>query len=143
MGDRRVADEDRLARVEIRAPVAVTVKKLMIYTVGGVTTAAARLATVVPMDARLIVETMDRIALRRNEIACSMSQSGNVCDNAAKERFFSSLKAERVRGKINRTRDAARAGVFDDIERFYNTIGRHSTIGYLSLVELEKKVGLA
>jgi transposase InsO family protein len=39
--------------------------------------------------------------------------------------------------------DAARADVFDDIERFYHTIRRHSTIGYLSLVEFERKVGLA
>jgi transposase InsO family protein len=28
-------------------------------------------------------------------------------------------------------------------ERFYNTTRRHSTIGYLSPVEFEKKVGLA
>jgi putative transposase len=55
----------------------------------------------------------------------------------------SSLKTERIRGKIYRTRDAARADVFDYIERFYNTIRRHSTIGYLSPVEFEKKVGLA
>ena len=40
-------------------------------------------------------------------------------------------------------RDAARADVFDYIERFYNTVRRHSTIGYLSPVEFERKVGLA
>ena len=39
--------------------------------------------------------------------------------------------------------DAARADVFDYIERFYNTIRRHSTIGYLSPAEFERKVGLA
>ena len=33
--------------------------------------------------------------------------------------------------------------MFDYIERFYNTIRRHSTIGYLNPVEFEKKVGLA
>jgi transposase InsO family protein len=36
-----------------------------------------------------------------------------------------------------------RADVFDYIERFYNTIRRHSTNGYLSPVEFERKVGLA
>jgi len=72
-----------------------------------------------------------------------MSRSGNVWDNAAMESFFSSLKTERIRGQLYRTRDAARADVFDYIERFYNTIRRHSTIGYLSPVEFEKKVGLA
>ena len=41
------------------------------------------------------------------------------------------------------TRDAARADVFDYIEKFYNTIRRHSTNGYLSPVEFERKVGLA
>ena len=59
------------------------------------------------------------------------------------ESFFSSLKTERIGRKVYRTRDAARADVFDYIERFYNTVRRHSTIGYLSPVEFERKVGLA
>jgi putative transposase len=33
--------------------------------------------------------------------------------------------------------------VFDYIERFYNATRRHSTIGYLSPVEFERKVELA
>ena len=74
---------------------------------------------------------------------CSMSRSGNVWDNAAMESFFSSLKTERTARKIYRTRNEARADVFDYIERFYNAIRRHSTIGYLSPVEFERKVGLA
>ncbi len=78
-----------------------------------------------------------------NGVDCSMSRSGNVWDNAAMESFFSSLKTERIGRKVYRTRDAARADVFDYIERFYNTIRRHSTIGYLSPVEFEGKVGLA
>ena len=76
-------------------------------------------------------------------IVCSMSRSGNVWDNAAMESFFSSLKTERTARKIYRTRNEARADVFDYIERFYNAIRRHSTIGYLSPVEFERKVGLA
>ena len=52
--------------------------------------------------------------------------------------LLSSLKTERIGRKVYRTRDAARADVFD-----YNTIRRHSTIGYLSPVEFERKVGLA
>jgi transposase InsO family protein len=54
-----------------------------------------------------------------------------------------SRHTERIGRKVYRTRDAARADVFDYIERFYNTIRRHSTIGYLSPVEFERKVGLA
>jgi putative transposase len=78
-----------------------------------------------------------------NGVDCSMSRSGNVWDNAAMESFFSSLKTERIGRKVYRTGDAARADVFDYIERFYNTVRRHSTIGYLSPVEFERKVGLA
>lgn len=78
-----------------------------------------------------------------NGVTCSMSRSGNVWDNAAMESFFSSLKTERVCRKVYRSRNAARADVFDYIERFYNTTRRHSTIGYLSPVEFERKVGLA
>ena len=76
-------------------------------------------------------------------VACSMSRSGNVWDNAAMESFFSSLKTERTARKIYRTRDDAKADVFDYIERFYTPNRRHSTIGYLSPVEFERKAGLA
>src|ERR1700733_11196047 len=55
-----------------------------------------------------------------NGVVCSMSRSGNVWDNAAMESFFSSLKTERIGKKVYRSRDAARADVFDYIERFYN-----------------------
>lgn len=78
-----------------------------------------------------------------NGVVCSMSRSGNVWDNAAMESFFSSLKTERIGNKVYRTRDDARADVFDYIERFYNTVRRHSTIGYVSPVEFQRKVGLA
>jgi putative transposase len=61
-------------------------------------------------------------------------------DNAAMESFFSALKTER---KTYRKRNKARADVFDYIERFDNATRRHSTIGYLSLVEFERKMGLA
>ena len=71
-------------------------------------------------------------------VTCSMSRSGNVWDNAAMESFFSSLKTERIARKVYRTRDQARADVFDYIERFYNPQRRHSTIGYLSPMEFER-----
>ena len=48
-----------------------------------------------------------------NGVDCSMSRSGNVWDNAAMESFFSSLKTERIGRKVYRTRDAARADVFE------------------------------
>ena len=45
--------------------------------------------------------------------------------------------------KVYRTRDEAKADVFDYIERFYNPKRRHSTIGYMSPMEFEMKMGLA
>jgi putative transposase len=76
-------------------------------------------------------------------VTCSMSRSGNCWDNAAMESFFSSLKAERTARKTYRTRNEAKADVFDYIECFYNPLRRHSTIGYISPMEFEMKVGLA
>jgi putative transposase len=71
-------------------------------------------------------------------IICSMSRSGDVWDNSAMESFFSSLKIERIDRKTYRSRDEARADVFDYIERFYNPRRRHSTIGYKSPMEFER-----
>ena len=76
-------------------------------------------------------------------VTCSMSRSGNVWDNSVMESFFSSLKIERIARKIYRTRDQARADVFDYIERFYNPRRRHSTLGYVSPAEFEMQAQLA
>lgn len=78
-----------------------------------------------------------------NGVTCSMSRSGNVWDNAAMESFFSSLKTERVARKVYRSRDQAKADVFDYIERFYNPRRRHSTLGYLSPIDFEKQSEVA
>ena len=81
--------------------------------------------------------------LADNGVICSMSRSGNVWDNAAMESFFCSLKTERTARKTYRTRDEAKADVFDYIERFYNPKRRHSTLGYLSPMEFEMQARLA
>ncbi len=47
------------------------------------------------------------------------------------ESFFSLLSFERVGRKACRTRDQAKAGEFDGIERFRNARRRNSAIGYL------------
>ncbi|MFH1311804.1 MAG: IS3 family transposase [Candidatus Eisenbacteria bacterium] len=62
----------------------------------------------------------------------SMSRRGNCWDNAVAESFFSSLKKERVRRKIYRTKEEAKADLFDYIEMFYNPRRRHSHIGGVS-----------
>jgi putative transposase len=72
-------------------------------------------------------------------ITCSMSRAGNVWDNAVMESFFSSLKTEWTARRRYRTRDQARADVFDYVERFYNPRRRHSTLGYLSPAEFDMR----
>ena len=76
--------------------------------------------------------------LKAQGITCSMSRAGEVWDNSAMESFFSSLKTERTARKVYRTREQARADVFDYIERFYNPTPRHSTLGYVSPIQFEK-----
>ena len=78
-----------------------------------------------------------------NGVACSMSRSGNVWDNAAMESFFSPLNTERIGRKTYRTRNHAKADVFDYIERFYNPTRRHSTLGYLSPTDFERQAQVA
>lgn len=75
--------------------------------------------------------------LAEQGITCSMSRKGDVWDNSAMESFFSSLKVERVHRKVYRTRNDAKADVFDYVERFYNPRRRHSTLGYLSPADYE------
>lgn len=76
-------------------------------------------------------------------VTCSMSRSGNVWDNSVMESFFSTLKTERTNRTHYRTRNAARADVFDYIERFYNPIRRHSTLGNVSPANFERAAAVA
>ncbi len=69
----------------------------------------------------------------------SMSRKGNCWDNAVAESFFHSLKTERIRHRHYRTRDDAYTDIHDYIERFYNQIRRHSTLGNISPVMYELK----
>ncbi len=54
-----------------------------------------------------------------------MSWRGNCWDNAVAESFFRSPKKERVRRQVCRTREDAKADLFDYIEMFYNRSRRH------------------
>ena len=76
---------------------------------------------------------------RSNRLEPSMSRKGNCWDNAVAESFFSSLKKERIRKRIYKTRDLAKADVFDYIEVFYNRKRQHSYLGYISPAEFERR----
>ena len=78
-------------------------------------------------------------ALAEAGVVCSMSRKGNCWDNAVAESFFATLKTELVYLRRFATRAEARAAIFEFIESFYNRERRHSTLGYLSPVEFERK----
>ncbi|MBD8881875.1 IS3 family transposase [Rhodanobacter sp. 7MK24] len=75
---------------------------------------------------------------RAHGLQPSMSRRGNCWDNAVAESFFSSLKKERIRKRVYKTRDLARANVFDYIKVFYNRTRRHSHLGGVSPEAFEK-----
>ena len=68
----------------------------------------------------------------------SMSRKGNCWDNSPTERFFRSLKSERLTARLLHTRDQARSEVLDYIS-FYKGIRLHSTLGYLAPIAFEKE----
>ena len=76
--------------------------------------------------------------LKAQGIMCSMSRRRECWDNAAMESFFSSLKNERLRRKVYRTRKEAMSDVFDYIERFYKPVRKRSKLGFLSPVQFEQ-----
>jgi putative transposase len=69
---------------------------------------------------------------KHHNLEPSMSRRGNSWDDAVAESFFSSLKKERIRKRIYKTRELAKANIFDYIEVFYNRTRRHSHIGGVS-----------
>lgn len=76
--------------------------------------------------------------LEQYKMIPSMSRKGNCWDNAPMERFFRSLKSERLIFRRFLTRDNANAEILDYIT-FYNSIRIHSCLGYLSPMEYERE----
>ena len=84
-----------------------------------------------------------RLTLEANKILSSMSRRGNCWDNAVAESFFKTLKVERVYHRKYRTREEARADLFEYIEVFYNRKRRHSANGFVSPVDFEQRKEVA
>ena len=78
------------------------------------------------------------LALR--QIVPSMSRRANCYDNAVVESFFATLEWELIERSDWHTRDEARLAVFEYIECWYNRKRRHSSLGYLSPMEYERKL---
>lgn len=75
--------------------------------------------------------------LAQNDAVPSMSRTGNAYDNAPMESFFATLKMELIHHRRYRTRQEARADIFEYIEVFYNRQRIHSALDYTSPAEFE------
>ena len=64
---------------------------------------------------------------------------GDYFDNALCESFFATLECECLDRQRFRNRREGRMAVFDFIEGFYNPQRRHSSLGYVSPAEFERK----
>ena len=80
-----------------------------------------------------------REKLQAHGLQPSMSRRGNCYDNAVAESFFSTLKNELAHHCDFKTRDEARAAIFEYIEIFYNRQRRHQTLNYVSPVQFEQQ----
>ena len=68
-----------------------------------------------------------------------MSRRRNCYENIVAESFFSSLKRERIRRRIYRTRKEARQDVFDYVEMFYDPVRKQVRNGTLLPVAFERQ----
>lgn len=80
-----------------------------------------------------------KLAALSEGIKISMSGKGNCYDNAAMESFFGTLKMEHVYFCEYQTRKEAAQSIFEYVEVFYNRQRTHSTLGYLTPDEFERK----
>jgi putative transposase len=69
----------------------------------------------------------------------SMGSVGDAYDNAMSESFFATLECELLDRHRFKTQAEARSAVFAFIEGFYNPRRRHSSIGYLSPIDYERR----
>lgn len=79
-----------------------------------------------------------RDLLARHGLVASMSRKANCWDNAVMERFFLSLKMERVWQRRYANPAEAIVDITHYIVAFYNTRRLHSTLGYQSPADYEK-----
>jgi putative transposase len=78
--------------------------------------------------------------LRETGFATSMSRAGDCWDNAVVESFFATLTKELLVDGVFESRSEARRELFEFIEIWYNRQRRHSSLGYCSPVEYERKL---
>ena len=68
-----------------------------------------------------------------------MSGKGNCYDNAMVETVFKTLKSERIWRTAYKARHLAEIAIGQYIEGFYNTVRRHSALGYKRPIQFKTK----
>lgn len=81
-----------------------------------------------------------REKLESFEVTQSMSRKGNCYDNSMVESFFRTLKVELIYGRKFKTKEEARAAIFEFIEVWYNRQRIHSSIDYMTPEEYEQQL---
>ena len=77
--------------------------------------------------------------LKEHGITPSMSRKGDCWDNAVAESFLHTLKVEKINRYRFKTRDEAKSKIFGYIEMYYNRKRTHSSLGYFSPFDYEKR----
>ena len=77
---------------------------------------------------------------REMGVVPSMGSVGDAYDNAMAESFFATLERELLDRRRFKTHAEARIAIFDFIEGWYNPHRRHSSLGYLSPINYERKL---
>jgi putative transposase len=80
-----------------------------------------------------------RKLVQSTRFRASMSRKADCYDNAPMESFFHTHKTELVHHCHHATREEAKRDIFAYIEGYYNRTRRHSSIGYISPIEMELK----
>jgi len=77
---------------------------------------------------------------REANVVPSMGSVGDAYDNAMAESFFATLEREVINRRTFKSRPEARMAIFTWLEGWYNPHRRHSSIGYLSPINYERKM---
>lgn len=83
-----------------------------------------------------------RLLIEKHRSRQSMSRKSDSYDNAFAESLFSRFKAELLQGGTFLNEEDAQTEIFEYIEMYYNSIRKHSALGYKSPMQLEKNFHL-
>jgi putative transposase len=80
-----------------------------------------------------------RDLLTAHQVRQSVGKPGTCWDNSVAESFFATLKTELIYRHVWPTRRHAQLAIFEFIAGWYNQHRRHSTLGYLSPADVERR----